>query len=383
MNGETTSWGRQAVNGQVRTVSNNRKVYIIDSGVAAHYDLNSVVRLNVACGAYNCNTSSPSTYPVVGCYAHATHVAGIIGAQSGNGLGTNGVYAGANIVSLSVLSRTGPDMCANYSGDPPNTVDSPVYRSRIGNAFDYIYWDTLYNNSSQLVNVVNISINSGGLSIDAGGPQVNWARVQRVATPALESVYIGCAPPQNECTYEESHQDYYFTGAFVAQSAGNHDSDLTCVGDYSIGNLALAIKHYLPYSVIGEITNPDAYDGIMVVGAINNLGTRPAPKFTFSVGTAPAVQDDGSNFGPCVDIWAPGDEIVSTWGDSNIFGTVVGITYSNTASLGGTSMAAPHVAAAAAYYADTYNLPTPSAIEQAIRANLNPAFTLFNVVRLQ
>ena len=378
--GETTSWGHQAVNGQVRTVSNNRKVYIIDSGVAEHYDLTSLAPgLNVACGAYNCNASNPSTYPLVGCYAHATHVAGIIGAQSGNGLGTNGVYAGANMVSLSVLSRTGSDMCANYSGDPQNTPGSPVYRSRVGNAFDYIYWDTLYNNSSQLVNVVNISINSAGLSIDSGGPQVNWARVQKVATPALESVYVGCPPPQNDCTYEESHQDYYFAGAFVAQSAGNNDSQLTCYGYYSLTNFGAASRHYIPYAISDEFTYTDVDDGIMVVGAVNIDGARPSPFFSSSVPSV-ADTDPGSNFGVCVDIVAPGNTVYSTWGALS-GNTVVGTSYSNIASVGGTSMAAPHVAAAAAYYADTYNLTTPAAIEQAIRANVNLGFS--NAVKLQ
>ena len=384
--GETTSWGHQAVDGKVRTVGNNRKVYIIDSGVAEHSDLNinNTARLNVACGAYNCNAGNPNLYPVVGCYAHATHVAGIIGADA-NSMGTKGVYAGANMVSLSVLSRTGTALCADYGGDPANTPDSPVYRSRIGNALDYIYWDTLYNNSSQWVNIVNISINSGGLSIDSGGPQVNWARVRKVATPAIESVYVGCPPPQSECTYEESHRDYYYAGAFVAQSAGNHDSEYTCSLS-STGNsvaLAYASKHYIPSASANSSTYADPYDGIMVVGAINKYGNRPTPKFTTSIGISPAVQADGSNYGICVDIWAPGDEIISTWGDPAIFGTVVGTTYSNTASLGGTSMAAPHVAAAAAYYADTYNLTTPSAIEQKIRANLNSAFTSYNLLRLQ
>ncbi len=376
VSGETTSWGHQAVNGQVRTVSNNRKVYIIDSGVAEHYDLTSLAPgLNVACGAYNCNASNPSTYPLVGCYAHATHVAGIIGAQSGNGLGTNGVYAGANMVSLSVLVRTGGDMCA-ASNDITGTSQD-VYRSRIGNAFDYIYWDTLYNNSSQLVNVVNISINSAGLSIDSGGPQVNWARVQSVATPALESVYIGCSRPQNDCTYEESHQDYYFAGAFVAQSSGNEDSDLTCVGNYSLGNLEKARRHYLPYAVFGETTASDPYDGIMVVGAIDIQANRAAP----FPATAFTIGELGSNFGPCVDIFAPGKAIYSTWGALS-GNTIVGTSYSNIASISGTSMAAPHVVAAAAHYADTYGLSTPRAIEEKIRDKKNPSITTLDVVKL-
>ena len=46
---------------------------------------------------------------------------------------------------------------------------------------------------------------------------------------------------------------------------------------------------------------------------------------------------------------------------------MLGTTYSSVASISGTSMSAPHVAAAAAYYADVYSLTSPSAIEQAIR----------------
>lgn len=60
----------------------------------------------------------------------------------------------------------------------------------------------------------------------------------------------------------------------------------------------------------------------------------------------------------------------------------VGTTYSNVASISGTSMAAPHVAAAAAYYADTYSLLNPGAIEEKIRQMKNPAITTYDVVKL-
>ena len=44
--------------------------------------------------------------------------------------------------------------------------------------------------------------------------------------------------------------------------------------------------------------------------------------------------------------------------------------------LSGTSMAAPHVAAAAAYVADLYGLTTPAAIEQKLRDTWHALTTL-------
>ena len=80
-------------------------------------------------------------------------------------------------------------------------------------------------------------------------------------------------------------------------------------------------------------------------------------------------------------MWAPGDDIVSTWG--NLSGdTLVGTQYTGIGSISGTSMAAPHVAAAAAYYADVGGLTSPGAIEWAIRQNLQ-WFGTYGVVYLQ
>lgn len=368
---ETNTWGRQLVNGQVKSVTNTRKIYIIDSGVASHVDLSSVSsRINVACGSYACNASSPSTYPVVGCYAHSTHVAGIIGATAYNGTGIAGIYAGANMVSLGLLSRTGSDMCGDSNGNASGA--DTVYRSRIGYALDYVYWDTLYNNVPQWVNIVNLSINSGGLSINSTGPQANWARARKVATP--DTVWVGCSV-QPDCT--EGEQYRYYPGAFIAQSAGNNDGNLTCSQQFSDN------RHYLPYAVTpgGGPVSADPYDGIMVVGALNKLENRVTPTFSATVPSGLTGTEPGSNYGGCVDIWAPGDEIYSTWG-ALTGNTLVGTTYSNVASISGTSMAAPHVAAAAAYYADVYWLATPGAIEQKIRQKKNPAITALDVVKL-
>jgi hypothetical protein len=340
--GETTSLGHHAVSGKTKSSGNTRKIYVMDSGVADSDDLLSVVdRVNVACGTGGCHLSSPGTYPTVGCYPHSTHVAGIASAAGGNGKGTKGVCSGVDIVSVAVLSRSGGSMC----GDP-YTISSAAF----GYALDYAYMDTRYNNPYTLVNIANISANPVGLQY--GG--ANWNNVQQLVTPDLVSVYVGC--PYPDCPYEESHEDYACAGVFVAQSSGNDDHADTCSG--------VNRRHYTP-SAAGGV---DAYDGIMVVGALNASGATVDGYFSASSPSGLTSTDPGSNYGDCVDIWAPGNAIYAEWGAFS-GDTLVGTTYSNIAAISGTSMAAPHVAAAAAYYADLYSLSSPSAIEQAIRSN--------------
>ena len=80
----------------------------------------------------------------------------------------------------------------------------------------------------------------------------------------------------------------------------------------------------------------------------------------------------GSNYGRCVDVWAPGDKIKSTWADSAPAGSqppqLSNVSYNNYVNLSGTSMAAPHIAGMAAYLAETLNLINPQQIETAVRA---------------
>ena len=66
-----------------------------------------------------------------------------------------------------------------------------------------------------------------------------------------------------------------------------------------------------------------------------------------------------SNYGTCLDLFAPGVSITSTWYASN--------TATNT--LSGTSMAAPHVAGAAALYLSSLPGKTPSEVATALNGN--------------
>ncbi|MDQ1010693.1 subtilisin family serine protease [Streptomyces sp. V4I23] len=66
-----------------------------------------------------------------------------------------------------------------------------------------------------------------------------------------------------------------------------------------------------------------------------------------------------SNYGTCLDLFAPGVSITSAWKDND--------TATNTIS--GTSMAAPHTTGAAALYLSTHPTATPAQVRDALVAN--------------
>jgi subtilisin family serine protease len=99
--------------------------------------------------------------------------------------------------------------------------------------------------------------------------------------------------------------------------------------------------------------------------ACNSSPARAANAITVGSTTTTDARSSFSNFGTCLDIFAPGSGILSAWFTSN----------TATATLSGTSMASPHVAGAAALYKQA----NPSASSTTIRnALVNNATT--NVV---
>lgn len=231
---------------------------------------------------------------------HANHVAGIIGAQMNTGR-VRGVNPGNPIINVNICNVD----------DLANTHNDVFDQSVTGAAMDWVLADA---NDRHIYAVANISANS--IYFSEGYPL--WRFVRRLSNRVL-----------------------------VVQSAGN-----------SYGNAC--------FSAYGKTVGPaNGYDGILVVGGIDQDGREVAPPNpsdpnSFGYINSPVGYADqrGSNWGNCVEVWAPSKEVRSTWNTSA----------QAVEKLSGTSMAAPHVAALAARYGNSNT--TPVERERYIRSKV-------------
>jgi subtilisin family serine protease len=96
--------------------------------------------------------------------------------------------------------------------------------------------------------------------------------------------------------------------------------------------------------------------------ACNVSPARVASAITVGSTTMTDARSSFSNFGTCVDIFAPGSSITSSWRTSD--------TATNTIS--GTSMATPHVTGVAALFLETNPTASPATVTAAIVNNSTP-----------
>lgn len=319
-NDRVTPWGTVAVNASHDQSSGSVLVYVVDAGVGQHQDLNVVERVLPSQGI-DCGTRSglsPCTsmqlQATVSCYTHSTAVAGVIGAK---GLKSWGVNPNVNIVSVSTYYGTE----IIYPNCQPANLFNP---GSIRAALDWVKSDISLRNPSGLTSVVNLSF--------------NWV------SPSLPG-----ASKIMEAIADLSHPTSG-PGALVVQSAGNQHED-ACLHSYS----STAVN-----------------DGVLVVGALNTHG-QPVVPLTDNKGfwrdSAPFPNHEaGSNYGSCVELWAPGDGLYMPMANPDNGNIQDGNTLYTTYGFGsGTSFSAPHVAGLAAKLIETQGIQSPSAAEAAVR----------------
>ena len=93
--------------------------------------------------------------------------------------------------------------------------------------------------------------------------------------------------------------------------------------------------------------------------ACNVSPARSSAAITVGSTTSSDARSNFSNWGSCVDIFAPGSSITSAWINSN----------SSTNTISGTSMASPHVAGIAALYLAGNPTASPAQVENAVINN--------------
>ncbi|GGD79016.1 S8 family serine peptidase [Lacimicrobium alkaliphilum] len=139
--------------------------------------------------------------------------------------------------------------------------------------------------------------------------------------------------------------------------AGN--ATLPAVANMSLGGGAS--------TALDQATNRLIQSGVSTVVAAGNDNAnacqyspaRVSAAITVGSTTSSDSRSNFSNWGSCVDIFAPGSSIQSTWiGGSNA-----------TNSISGTSMASPHVAGVAALYLDKNGSSSPASVAQALYTN--------------
>jgi subtilisin family serine protease len=123
-----------------------------------------------------------------------------------------------------------------------------------------------------------------------------------------------------------------------------------------------------PSQALDDAVKRSANSGVTYSIAAGNSGANACNESPARAGTHAGVvttaatnsanaETSWSNYGPCVDLWAPGASILSTRKGGG------------TTTMSGTSMAAPHVAGTAGLYLSSQPAASPATVENALKAS--------------
>lgn len=140
--------------------------------------------------------------------------------------------------------------------------------------------------------------------------------------------------------------------------AANHPAGVPAVVNMSLGGPASSTLDGAVRNLIAKGITVVVAAGNSAADACNYSPARVMEAITVAATTITDVRASYSNFGSCVDIFAPGSEITSNW---------LGNSATNTIS--GTSMATPHVAGAVVRFVTSNSTLTPGQIANSLTTN--------------
>jgi subtilisin family serine protease len=145
---------------------------------------------------------------------------------------------------------------------------------------------------------------------------------------------------------------------------GNHAAGQPAVANMSLGGgastaLDTAVKNSIADGVAYAVAAGNGNSAGVAQNACNSSPARVPAAMTVSATDSADRKASWANYGTCVDWFAPGVSITSSWNTSD--------TATNTIS--GTSMATPHTTGVAALYLQTNRTATPQQVRDALFNN--------------
>ena len=245
--------------------------------------------------------------------------------QAGAGVSVYVVDTGLNATHVDFGGRvgTGRNFAPNSGGflcnllgigcstDPANTTDCNGHGTHVAGTAAGSTWGVAKAATVVPVRVLGCNGSGSNSGVIAG---VDWVAAN-AQLPAVANMSLGGG---NSDALDQAVRNAIDAGVTFVVAAGNDNAN-ACTG--SPNRVAEAIT-------VGSTTNTDARSSF-------------------------------SNFGTCVDIFAPGSNITSAWYTNN----------TATSTISGTSMASPHVAGAAALALGAAPGSTPDAVADAVIGN--------------
>ncbi|RNF82354.1 S8 family serine peptidase [Montanilutibacter psychrotolerans] len=289
-----------------RLLADNRVAYVQENGIVQLFDTQ-------ANAVWSLDRIDQRDLPLSGSYTYDTTAAGVHAYVIDTGIRAD---------HTEFTGRLGAGFTSELDGR--GTEDCQGHGTHVAGTVGGTRWGVAKGVTVHPVRVFGCGRTTTGDKILAG---IDWVTENHVK-PAVVNMSLGGPADQAE---DDAVQAMIDSGVITVIAAGNNNGD-AC------------------------LNSPARLPAAITVGATMSNDRRPD---TADWGALPA---QGSNYGACLDIFAPGDNITSASRTGSQAST----------SMSGTSMAAPAVAGAAALYLAVHPLATQAEVAQALINSSTP-----------